>query len=95
MLLGIDRKGAAEFSFLIAVPIMCIATGYEIIKMRSIFSSADFVQFGVGFVVAFVVAIVAVKAFVSFLSRGSLVPFAWYRIVIAPIFYIVTRGVTF
>jgi len=95
MLLGIDRKGAAEFSFLIAVPIMCIATGYEIIKMRSIFSSADFVQFGVGFVVAFVVAIVAVKAFVSFLSRGSLVPFAWYRIVIAPIFYMVTRGLTF
>ena len=95
MLLGIDRKGAAEFSFLIAVPIMCIATGYELIKMRTMFSAADFAQFGVGFVVSFIVAIAAVKAFVSYLSRGTLVPFAWYRIVIAPVFYVLTRGLTF
>jgi undecaprenyl-diphosphatase len=95
MLLGINRKGAAEFSFLIAVPIMCIATGYELVKMRTLFSAADYVQFGVGFVVSFVVAIVAVKAFVSFLSRGTLKPFAWYRIVIAPVFYLLTRGLTF
>ena len=95
MLLGLDRKGAAEFSFLIAVPIMCIATGYEMVKMRGLFSSADLVQFGVGFAVSFIVAIAAVKAFVSFLSRGSLVPFAWYRIVIAPVFYLLTRGVSF
>ena len=95
MLLGLDRKGAAEFSFLIAVPIMCIATGYEMVKMRNLFAAQDFAEFGVGFVVAFVVALITVKAFVNFLGRGSLAPFAWYRIIIAPIFYLLTHGLTF
>jgi undecaprenyl-diphosphatase len=94
MLMGLDRKGAAEFSFLIAVPIMCIATGYEMIKMRDLFAVQDMMQFGVGFVVAFVVALITVKAFVRFLGRGSLVPFAWYRIIVAPVFYFLTRSVS-
>jgi undecaprenyl-diphosphatase len=94
MLLGFERKGAAEFSFLIAVPIMCIATGYEIIKMRNLFAAQDFAQFAVGFVISFIVALLTVKGFVNFLGRGSLVPFAWYRIVIAPIFYFLTRNLS-
>jgi undecaprenyl-diphosphatase len=92
MLVGLDRKGAAEFSFLIAVPIMFAATGYELIKMRGLFANQDLLQFGVGFVVAFLVALAAVKAFVSFLSRWSLAPFAWYRIAVAALFYFATRG---
>jgi len=95
MLLGLDRKGAAEFSFLIAVPIMCIATGYEMVKMRNLFAFGDMMQFAVGFVVSFIVALITVKAFVRFLSRGSLTPFAWYRIIVAPIFYLLTRGLSF
>lgn len=95
MLLGLDRKGAAEFSFLIAVPIMFIATGYEMVKMRGLFAVEDMMQFGVGFVVSFVVALITVKAFVLFLGRGSLVPFAWYRIIVAPVFYFLTRGASF
>jgi len=91
MLLGLDRKGAAEFSFLIAVPIMLAAECYELIKMGSLFSSQDSAQFAVGFVISFVVAVMAVKSFVLFLSRWSLVPFAWYRITIAPVFYWITR----
>lgn len=94
MLVGLERKGAAEFSFLIAVPIMFAATGYELIKMRNLFAAQDLVQFGVGFVVSFLVALIAVKAFVSFLSRWSLVPFAWYRIAVAAIFYFATRSLT-
>jgi len=94
MLLGLDRKGAAEFSFLIAVPVMLAASGYELFKMGSLFSSQDTVQFTIGFVVSFVVAVMAVKSFVLFLSRWSLVPFAWYRIIIAPIFYLLTKELT-
>jgi undecaprenyl-diphosphatase len=94
MLVGLERKGAAEFSFLIAVPIMFAATGYELVKMRGVFTTQDFVQFGVGFLVSFLVALIAVKAFVSFLSRWSLAPFAWYRITVAAIFYFATRGLT-
>lgn len=92
MLLGLDRKGAAEFSFLIAVPLMLAASGYELIKMGSLFSTQDTAQFAIGFVVSFVVAILAVKSFVLFLSRWSLIPFAWYRIIMAPIFYLLTKG---
>jgi undecaprenyl-diphosphatase len=92
MLMGLERKGAAEFSFLIAVPIMFVATGYELVKMRSFFAAQDLVQLGVGFVVSFLVALVAVKAFVSLLGRWSLAPFAWYRIGVALVFYSATRG---
>ncbi|MSP39093.1 MAG: undecaprenyl-diphosphate phosphatase [Deltaproteobacteria bacterium] len=92
MLLGLDRKGAAEFSFLIAVPVLCAASGYELIKMRGQLAGEDLVALGIGFVISFVVAFITVKGFVSFLSRGRLAPFAWYRIVVSPIFYFLTRG---
>jgi len=95
MILGLDRKSAAEFSFLVAVPIMFAATGYELLKMRESFAFADSVLFGVGFTIAFVVALMAVKGFVRFLGRYSLAPFAYYRILVAPIFYVLTRGASF
>ncbi len=95
MLLGLDRKSAAEFSFLIAVPVMFAATGYELIKMRHQMALQNSLQLGVGFIVSFIVALITVKLFVSFLQRGKLTPFAWYRIAVAPIFYFLTRGSSF
>lgn len=92
MLLGLDRKGAAEFSFLIAVPVLFAASGYELIKMRDQLTFDDTIALAIGFVVSFVVALAAVKGFVSYLSHGKLAPFAWYRIIVAPIFYFLTRG---
>ncbi len=92
MLMGLDRKGAAEFSFLIAVPIMAAASGYDLLKMRGSFSSAELAQFSAGFVISFVVAVVSIASFIRILSRWSLAPFAWYRIVAAPIFYFLTAG---
>jgi undecaprenyl-diphosphatase len=95
MLLGLDRKSAAEFSFLIAVPVLFVASGYELLNMRNDLAVQDVAQFGVGFIVSFIVALIAVKGFVSFLEHGKLTPFAWYRIVVAPIFYFMTRNLTF
>jgi undecaprenyl-diphosphatase len=92
MILGLERKAAAEFSFLIAVPVLCAASGYELLKMRDQFVADDAISLVIGFAVSFVVALLAIKGFVSFLSRGKLAPFAWYRIVVAPIFYFLTRG---
>jgi undecaprenyl-diphosphatase len=94
MLLGLDRKGAAEFSFLIAVPIMLVVECYELMKMGSLFTARDATQFMIGFVVSFLVAVMAVKTFILFLSRWTLAPFAWYRIIVAPIFYLLTRETT-
>ena len=92
MLVGLDRKSAAEFSFLIAVPVLFAAGGYELLIMRDQFVLQDALNLGLGFLVSFVVALLAVKGFVRFLERGKLTPFAWYRIIAAPIFYYLTRG---
>jgi undecaprenyl-diphosphatase len=91
MILGLERKAAAEFSFLIAVPVLCAASGYELLKMRDRLVLDDAVTLVIGLVVSFAVALLAIKGFVSYLSHGRLAPFAWYRIVVAPIFYYLTR----
>jgi undecaprenyl-diphosphatase len=95
MILGLDRKGAAEFSFLIAVPILLAATAYEMIKMQADVTVEELAQFGIGFAVSFIVAMIAVRSFVLYLGRWSLAPFGWYRIGVAPIFYILTHGLSF
>ena len=91
MLLGLERRAAAEFSFLIAVPVLFAASGYELIKMRDEVVAEDAIGLMIGFVVSFLVALLGIKGFVSYLGRGKLSPFAWYRIVVAPVFYFLTR----
>ena len=87
MLLGADRRVAAEYSFIAAVPIMVAATGYQMLKWSSALSTADIPFFSVGLLVAFVSALAAVKVFVGLLGRVSLKPFAWYRLALAPLVY--------
>ncbi|WP_337840275.1 undecaprenyl-diphosphate phosphatase [Rheinheimera sp.] len=77
---GFDRKVAAEFSFFLAVPTMFAATFYDIFKHRDLLSAADLPIFAVGFVTAFLAALVAVRTFVRFVSNHSYEVFAWYRI---------------
>ena len=62
--------------------------------MRDQIGVDDAISLAIGFVVSFLVALLAIKGFVSFLSHGKLAPFAWYRIIVAPIFYFLTRGST-
>lgn len=78
--LGCSRKAAAEFSFFLAVPVMMAATGYDLLKNRDLLSAADLPFFALGFVTAFVSALVVIRVFVAFVSRTSFVGFAWYRI---------------
>lgn len=92
LLLGLGRKDAAEFSFLIAVPIMIAASGYEMLMMGTLFNSHEVLFFLVGFGVSFIVALMAITTFLRILGRWSLAPFAWYRIAVAPLFYILARG---
>ena len=95
MVLGLDRKAAAEFSFLVAVPIMFIATGYEFVKIGSQLSETDVSDFFWAFVFSFSVALITVKAFIQLVNKWTLVPFAWYRILAAPIFYALVRSTAF
>ncbi|HLA85747.1 MAG TPA: undecaprenyl-diphosphate phosphatase [Thermoguttaceae bacterium] len=82
MISGVDRKTATEYSFFAAVPIMIAATVFKLHKSCATLEG-HFPMLAVGFVVSFVVAWLAVKGFVWFLGRHTLVPFGWYRLALA------------
>jgi len=88
---GLNRKTAAEYSFLAAVPVMIAATGYDLYKGWGLLRYSDIGFFALGFVVSFVAAAAAVKTFIALVQRWSLLPYAWYRIAIAPIIYLVMK----
>jgi len=82
--LGVERRTAAEFSFFLAIPTMLGATTIELAKHRHDIMAPGAVglgTIGIGFVVAFIVAMLVIKAFVSVISKHGFAPFAWYRIV--------------
>ena len=87
MLLGSKRSLAAEYSFIAAVPIMIAATGYDMLKSWHLFSAADIPFFAVGMIGSFLAALLAVKVFIALMGRLTLVPFAIYRLLIAPFIY--------
>lgn len=87
MLFGCSRSLAAEYSFIAAVPIMVAATGYDLLKTWSLFTSADILFFSIGMIGAFISAMLAIKIFVRLLSRVTLIPFAIYRLLLAPLIY--------
>ena len=80
MLIGLSRKAAAEFSFLLAIPVMGAVSLYDLLKHYKDLMQGDLVAYGVGFVTAFVVAWITIKLFLAFISRFSFVPFGIYRI---------------
>ncbi len=82
LLVGVERKTAAEFSFFLAIPTMLGATVYSLYKNWAVldFSSAQLIAGG--FIAAFLTALVVVRAAIGFISRHGFKPFAWYRIVI-------------
>ena len=79
--MGVERRTAAEFSFFLAVPTMLGATVLELVKNRAGLDAGTVHDIAIGFVVAFVVAVIVVRAFVAVISRYGFAPFAWYRIV--------------
>ncbi|WP_377887381.1 undecaprenyl-diphosphate phosphatase [Alkalihalobacillus sp. R86527] len=83
VLLGTTHKTAAEFSFILAVPIMVAASGFDLLKSYKYLAIADIPIFAVGFIVAFLVALIAIVTFIRFIERVRLIPFAIYRFILA------------
>ncbi len=81
MLFGLSRQAAAEFSFFLAIPTMFSATLYDLYKNWGLLNSQDFGMFAVGFIAAFLSALLAVKALLRFIAQHSFEAFAYYRIV--------------
>jgi undecaprenyl-diphosphatase len=79
----LTRKAAAEFSFFLAVPTMFAATGYKMLKYHKEFGfNADNIPvLMIGNVVAFIVALIAIKGFIAFLTKNGFKVFGWYRII--------------
>ena len=80
LLCGLDRKAAAEFSFLLAFPVMLAASGYDFLKHYHEFSNQNLIILGVGFIVAFIVALLTMKLFIKFLEKFTFNAFGIYRI---------------
>ncbi|PIU39736.1 MAG: undecaprenyl-diphosphatase UppP [Candidatus Omnitrophica bacterium CG07_land_8_20_14_0_80_50_8] len=87
--LGMKRKTVVEFSFLLAVPTMLAAAGFDLLKNGASFNPNQWVFLSVGFLASFVVAILAVKLFVRFVQRRSLMLFGVYRVIVALLFWFI------
>lgn len=93
---GFNRVQAAEFSFLLAIPTMFAASGYDLLKNHEAIFTGNLLTLVVGAISAFLVALVAVKAFVAFLTKYGFKHFGYYRIAVGMIFliYALSSGLT-
>ena len=89
MLLGLSRKAATEFSFFLAMPTMLGAATYDLFRNANVLTSDNLVNISVGFMAAFVAALLVIKALVKFVEKHSLRVFAWYRIVLGILILII------
>lgn len=87
LLLGTSQKAAADFTFMISVPVMLGATVLDLYDSRKLLTTDDLVLFLIGFIAAFVVAMIAVVTFLNLIKRLRLEWFAIYRFAIAALFY--------
>jgi undecaprenyl-diphosphatase len=82
MLLGADKRSAAEFSFFLAIPTMIGAFAYDFYKNRAEMTTDQLGIVAIGFVVSFIVAIVVVKTFLEYVTRHGFQLFAWWRVIV-------------
>lgn len=87
LLLGIGRAAIAEFSFLLALPVMLAASALDIYKNYGAFSAADAGVLATGFIVSFLVALGSIRFLMDYIRRHSFIPFGIYRIMVALVFF--------
>jgi undecaprenyl-diphosphatase len=93
LLVGVERKAAAEFSFFLAVPTMLAATSYNLYVARDAIPSEGWGLMAAGFLTAFVTALLVVRGVMAFISRHGFAPFGWYRIGLGLLLLAVTAAV--
>src|SRR5215469_12020953 len=82
MLLGADKRAAAEFSFFLAIPTMIGAFAYDFYKSRAEMTMDHLGIIAIGFVVSFIVALIVVKTFLEYVTRHGFQLFAWWRVIV-------------
>lgn len=88
MLSGLSRKAATEFSFFLAMPTMLGAATYDLFRNANVLTSNNLVSISVGFIAAFIAALLVVKALVKFVEKHTLRVFAWYRVLLGIFLFI-------
>ncbi len=88
MFLNLSRKTAAEYSFFAAVPIIVAASAYDFLKSFEALTTVDIAFLGYGILFSFIFAVLAIKLFISFVSKYSFRVFAYYRILVAIVLYL-------
>ena len=83
--MGFERQDAARFSFLLAVPVILLATGYSLIGLLSSDAAVAWGQLAIGVVVSAIVAYLSIEFFMRFVSQIGLLPFAVYRLILAAV----------
>ncbi|MGZ3691568.1 MAG: undecaprenyl-diphosphatase UppP [Pseudobdellovibrio sp.] len=92
-LFGLTREKAAEFSFILAIPTLGAATAYKLWKIRDLLQGSQFGQLSLGVVMAFLVSIVAIKFFITFVNRYGFKHFGYYRIAVGiAVFILQSQG---
>lgn len=88
MLMGVSYRAAADFSFFIAIPIMTVATCYEMLDSYKYLTSDMWTFFAAGFIVSFIVAWIVIIGFLRFIQKITLTHFAIYRFIVAGLFWL-------
>ncbi len=85
LMLGVEKRAAAEFSFLLSLPTMGAAVAYDLFKNRDVLDFGAVWQIAVGFAVAFVTAVLVVRWVLNFISRNGYGLFGWWRIIVGSV----------
>lgn len=89
LLLGLDKKSAVLYSFLLSIPTLYAAAGYDLLKTGVTFSFSEWQLLFVGCIISCITASIVVRWFLNFVSTKSLLPFAYYRIALALVYFFV------
>jgi undecaprenyl-diphosphatase len=92
LILGLKRKTIVEFSFLLAVPTMLAATAYDLIKTGAQMSLPQIHYLAVGFITAFIVALLSIKFLLRFIQTHTFIPFGIYRIAFVIVWFLLLRN---
>ncbi|MDR0253383.1 MAG: undecaprenyl-diphosphate phosphatase [Brucellaceae bacterium] len=82
LLMGSDKRTAAEFSFFLAMPTMAGAFAYDLYKNHALLTTTDMTQIGIGFVAAFISGVIVVRYLLDYVSRHGFAVFAWWRLIV-------------
>ena len=85
LLMGAGKRAAAEFSFFLAMPTMAGAFTYDLYKNRDVLSAADLPVIGVGFIAAFIMAVIVVRYLLDYVSLHGYALFAWWRLIVGAV----------